>query len=129
MPARGSKQDKKRQRTRTKSNGSDGEWEEDFSTNFTDSLALALKNRTVIVGLRRAIFDGDYVKDAVSPLLAHTTKAFIEEIDCLKGRIEEMEQYSRRQSVRISGIPESEDENTDMVVLDIARRIGLELQQ
>jgi hypothetical protein len=46
----------------------------------------------------------------------------------LKGRIEEMEQYSRRQIVRILGIPESEDENTDVIVLDIARRIGLELQ-
>ncbi|MEW8546212.1 MAG: hypothetical protein AB2693_22060, partial [Candidatus Thiodiazotropha sp.] len=38
-----------------------------------------------------------------------------------------LEQYSRRNSVRISGIPQTEQENTDKIVLDIAKSMDVPL--
>lgn len=50
-----------------------------------------------------------------------------EEINMLKekleSRLDEQEQYGRRNNIRIFGIPEQENENTDQIVLDVAKRI------
>lgn len=43
-------------------------------------------------------------------------------------RNDELEQYSRRSCLRISGIPESANEDVSKVVLDIARRVGADIK-
>lgn len=45
----------------------------------------------------------------------------------LQDRVDELEQYSRRNSVRISGIPEEEHENTDEIVQKVAESLGVEM--
>ena len=37
----------------------------------------------------------------------------------LESRIDELEQYSRRYCIRVAGISESDNENTDEIVLDL----------
>lgn len=46
----------------------------------------------------------------------------------LEASNDSLEQYSRRNSVRISGIPQREQENTDKIVLDVARSMGVPLE-
>ena len=52
----------------------------------------------------------------------------------LRGRVKALEsemdranQFSRRNSVRVSGIPEGRDENTDTRILNIANSIGADV--
>ena len=40
-----------------------------------------------------------------------------------------LEQYSRRNSLRIAGIPEEEGEETDKIVLGLAANLNIELNQ
>ena len=49
------------------------------------------------------------------------------EVQLLKFELDRLNQYSRRDSVRISGIPESEDENTNDIVKQLAADIGVTL--
>lgn len=42
-------------------------------------------------------------------------------------RLDELEQYGRRNNLRIFGVPEKQDENTDDIVLDIASKIGVDM--
>lgn len=42
-------------------------------------------------------------------------------------RLDETEQYSRRNSVRIHGIPEDKDENTDNIVIKLCEQIGADV--
>ncbi|KAK3922128.1 Protein unc-13-like protein C [Frankliniella fusca] len=42
-------------------------------------------------------------------------------------KFDEREQYSRRNNLRIFGIPESENENTDQLVVDVAKKMGVQL--
>ena len=45
----------------------------------------------------------------------------------LSTKVDDLEQYSRRSCIRISGIEEVADENTDEIVLQLANRIDVEL--
>ncbi len=45
-------------------------------------------------------------------------------IDELSVKLDRSEQYSRRNNVRITGIPETKGENTDKLILDLAKSIG-----
>nr|KAG5703329.1 hypothetical protein BaRGS_025571 [Batillaria attramentaria]KAG5710831.1 hypothetical protein BaRGS_026982 [Batillaria attramentaria] len=47
----------------------------------------------------------------------------------LTDRLDEQEQYSRRNSVRIATIPESTGENTDEIVMKVAESIGVTLDR
>ncbi len=47
-------------------------------------------------------------------------------VQSLNVKVDALEQYSRRNNVRISGIPESENENTDKIVQSIASSLGVE---
>lgn len=47
-------------------------------------------------------------------------------VHSLEQQIDDLEQYSRRESVRIAGIPENENENTDEIVLDVCSSMKLE---
>jgi hypothetical protein len=50
-----------------------------------------------------------------------------EKIGVLEAKLDQAEQYSRRNNLRISGIVESDDEDTDSKVLNIASKLGLKL--
>jgi hypothetical protein len=47
----------------------------------------------------------------------------------LEAKNEELEQYGRRCSVRISRIPECPNDDTNGLVLDVAHQMGLNLNQ
>ena len=48
-------------------------------------------------------------------------------VKSLEMALEKQEQYSRRQCLRVYGIPESPNENTDKVILDLATKMGVTL--
>ncbi len=123
----------KRKRSRRSTGGqvSDSDWSDH---DFTDNLIEALKDEDVQTSLRQCLF-ADAPKDK---LTSDSVKKY--RIECenrlleLERRCErlerandELEQYGRRWSVRISGIRERLDENTDDLVLDVARQMGLNL--
>ena len=45
----------------------------------------------------------------------------------LKSATEAAEQYSRRNSLRVTGVRETEHENTDTIILDMTRALGVEM--
>ena len=46
----------------------------------------------------------------------------------LSSRVDDLEQYSRRSCLRIAGIPETQDEDTDVLVLELAARLNINVQ-
>ena len=50
-----------------------------------------------------------------------------QEIESLKDRVDHLEQYGRRENIRINGIPEMEDKNTTQVVLKLGEVIKADL--
>lgn len=68
--------------------------------------------------------DVDFLKEENSKLKDDIKKL---ENTC-KSNIDDLEQYSRRSCVRISGIKEEEGENTDELVLDLARRVSADIR-
>ena len=46
----------------------------------------------------------------------------------LQSNIRHLEQYSRRNSVRIFGVKESANEDTDSIAMDVAKKVGVDLQ-
>lgn len=77
------------------------------------------------------------LKESVAKL-QETVKEFQRELDSKDERInkleilvneglDEREQYSRRNNIRIFGIKESEDENTDQIVLKVASQLQVPL--
>lgn len=78
------------------------------------------------------------VSEAVDTQLKEVKEAnkrLTSENEMLKARVSELEaiaeqseQYSRRNSLRISNIPETEEEDTDLIVLDIADTLNVEIR-
>ena len=44
-----------------------------------------------------------------------------------RAKVDDLEQYTRRNSVRIMGIPETSNEDTDKITIAIAKKIGAEI--
>lgn len=57
--------------------------------------------------------------------LSSKDKALEEMKSSIEIKLDEREQYSRRNNLRIFGISETEDENTDDLVMDVAKRVGV----
>jgi len=51
------------------------------------------------------------------------------EIEELKKKNDDLEQYTRQNSIRITGVPESTNENTDDIIIDISTAIGASLKK
>lgn len=49
------------------------------------------------------------------------------QINTLKRRNDELEQHSRKQCIRFSGVPFTEKENTDEKVIDIAKKLSVDI--
>lgn len=60
--------------------------------------------------------------------LQQNNKLLLSKISILEAQADQAEQYSRRNCLRISGVPEENEENTDNIVLRIATDIGSSIQ-
>ena len=50
-----------------------------------------------------------------------------ERVETLEKKVDAAEQYSRRNCLRLSGVPENPSENTDVYIIDMARAIDAEV--
>jgi exosome complex exonuclease DIS3/RRP44 len=92
----------------------------------------------IAVGLKAALSDPsvlELIANVVSTKLqgefAQLKKQLAEKdekIRSLEDKVDELEQYSRRNNVRISGVPETVGEDTDALVIQLAKAIGCDLQ-
>lgn len=103
-----------------------------------DATTSAMSSSTITSvkeGLREALLDPAILrllKEAVvAPLmqqieeLKKTVANKDQEIADLHARVDELEQYSRRNCVRISGIPAADNENTDEVTMKLGAALGV----
>lgn len=74
-------------------------------------LSAALKkNNEIIEGLKTALNDRD------------------KKIERLEEHIDDLEQYQRRQCIRIFGMTEEENENTDEIAIEVAEKVGVKVE-
>ena len=52
----------------------------------------------------------------------------LKEVSKLSEQMKELEQYSRRQCLNFSGIPEQQNENTDKIVAEVAKAAGVNIK-
>lgn len=83
---------------------------EAVATAVADFSAALKRSSEVIEGLKTALDDRD------------------KKIERLEGRIDDLEQYQRRQCLRIFGCTEEEGENTDDIVLKVAEKVGANIE-
>ena len=48
-------------------------------------------------------------------------------ISSLQNKIDDLEQYQRRQCLRVFGVEEKPNEDTDRIIIDVAQKIGVDL--
>ena len=68
------------------------------------------KNNTVIEEIKNAIVIKDH------------------EIAALECRVDDLEQYSQRQCLRIFGVEEKDVEDTDRIVMEVVEKVGVSVQ-
>lgn len=78
---------------------------------------------TVVTELRKTIEENSTVIKNLQAALEAKDKT-IAELEC---KIDDIEQYQRRQCLRIFGIKEENDEDTDEIALKVAKDIGVDL--
>lgn len=71
------------------------------------------KNSAIIEKLQAALCERD---DRINDLEIQLSK-----------KTDELEQYQRRQCLRVFGVKEEENENTDAICIDIAKKVGVNL--
>lgn len=94
---------------------------------FKAGLIAALKDDEVAELLKERVF-GPIVREAVAALCAKKDEeinALKEEVSKLSEQVNDLEQYSRRQCLNFSGIPEQQNENTDKLVMEVAKAAGV----
>jgi len=105
---------------------------ESFSKLLKASLPAALCDPAVVGAIASAVML--QLKNEVSSLreevvlLQRQIVARDETIGKLESRLDDMEQYQRRNNIRISGIPEESGESTDSIVLELAKAIGCNVE-
>ena len=98
----------------------------------------SLELRQILREELKSMFSDPVFLEAQSKALASELKREIEElkqqvkesdaaIASLRAKVDDLEQYTRRNSVRIMGIPETSNEDTDKITIAIAKRIGAEI--
>ena len=92
------------------------------------AMVEALKDHSVVDTLLQEI--REEIRKGFQDELSTMQKGLEErdrKIDELSQRVEELEQYGRRNGVRIHGIKEEKGENTDKIVTDLAQSIGADI--
>ena len=98
----------------------------------------SLELRQILREELKSMFSDPVFLEAQSKALASELKREIEElkqqvkerdaaIASLRAKVDDLEQYTRRNSVRIMGIPETSNEDTDKITIAIAKKIGAEI--
>ena len=118
---------KKKRKWRYASSSSESEFErQDVDmppTDFLSSFKDALKDTEVQTLL------GSILETSVISKLVEENRQLREQVDTLEQRMDEMEQYSRRTCLKIAGIPERANEETDKVILQMAKEMAVPLQE
>ena len=98
----------------------------------------SLELRQILREELKSMFSDPVFLEAQSKALASELKREIEElkqqvkerdaaIASLRAKVDDLEQYTRRNSVRIMGIPETSNEDADKITIAIAKKIGAEI--
>jgi len=90
---------------------------------FIVMLRTALKDPAIQESFKGILKDATEVKKLKEKVI--TLEKRIEDLEL---RVDEQDQYQRRTSATISGVSETSNENTDDVVLEVAREIGVDLE-
>ncbi len=124
--------------------------EADHVFNFIDSLPAPHQTTSTDIrsGIVTALMDPDVVQviskalalevsNSVKAEIRHLHEKLAEKdkeilklkstVESLNVKVDALEQYSRRNNVRISGVPECDGENTDEIVKSIAKSLGVEV--
>lgn len=78
----------------------------------------------VVAELQKTIEENNKVISDLKTTLETRDK----KIEALENKIDNLEQYQRRQCLRIFGVAEEVTEDTDKIVMDVAKRIGVDVQ-
>lgn len=78
---------------------------------------------SVVTELQKTIeFNSEVISELKSALVKRDEK-----IEALEAKVDELEQYQRRQCLRIFGVEEQEAEDTDKLVMEVGKRIGVDV--
>ena len=95
-----------------------------------ESLIAAFEDEEVMAVLKERVL-GPLIRDAVAAAVAKKDEeiaALKEEVGKLSEQVNDLEQYSRRQCLNFSGIPEQQNENTDKLIIEIAKAAGVNVK-
>lgn len=97
---------------------------------ITKSIQTSLQSE--IVNEIKSVFScmfNDFAKEMKNEIKMLKTEnaALRTENENLKQNIDDLEQYSRRNAIRITGINENENENTDDLVKDLAKKLDVDI--
>lgn len=84
---------------------------------------VVTEHRALVTELQKTISENTSVITELKRSIEEKDK----KINCLESKLDDLEQYSRRQCLRIFGIEESRQENTDQIAVEIAEKVGVQL--
>ena len=82
---------------------------------------------SVVDGVLKGLFDRISSLEKVNQDLVKENKVLVERVESLERQADQAEQYSRRNCLRVSGLKEEENENTDDLILKIASAVGSDI--
>ena len=71
------------------------------------------------------ILNKDVFKNAIAGVLVPEVTALRREVITLKSKVDDMEQYTRRNCLKITGVPEEPNDNTDVLVMNVINNFVL----
>lgn len=83
---------------------------------------------SVVTGVLKGLQDRIASLEISNKALIQENKTLVTRLETLEKQADQAEQYSRRNCLRISGVSEEENENTDDIVLKLASDIGCDTQ-
>ena len=89
---------------------------EELKSLFSDPVFLEAQCKALVSELRREIEE-----------LKQQVKEQDVAITSPQAKVNNLKQYTRRNSARVTGIPETSNEDTDKIVIAIAKKIGAEI--
>lgn len=84
---------------------------------------------SVVAGVLKGLQDRIASLEISNEALVKENKTLVTRLEVLEKRVDQAEQYSRRNCLRISGINEEANENTDNIVMSLASDISSDIQQ
>lgn len=91
-----------------------------------NSLATLIKD-VVVAELKSALDKNSEVIQKLEYALQERDRKIVELEKQLSSKQDDLEQYQRRQCLRIFGVPEDRGEDTDVIAIDVAKKIGVDL--